>query len=98
MEESYFISGVWFDASGKISHVFLHENSGGYLSGIKTSEADAIKKIKGKKTLTMEWNYSSVQWERGAEVHIVGNYLTTHKDDTTKNNLRHLINMSFTGL
>lgn len=94
----YFISGVWKDSSERITYVMLHtvnENNSFYM-GVKTSESDAIKLLKSKKTIkTITWGYPD--WQIGALVTVVsvGNveYLRTVANASAKDNLDNSINM-----
>ena len=99
---NYFISGVWFTkstSSKRISSVFLHRNTEtGFEKGIKTSEADVIKLLKGKSTImTLRWDYSAASWKKGAYVgyETLQNVeiLRTHKDATVTDNLDNMIDM-----
>ncbi|WP_348825506.1 DUF3892 domain-containing protein [Flavobacterium aestuarii] len=90
----YFITGVWKDANGNITDVFLHENSNnGFEKGIRSSEKSVIQLIKNGKTIkTLIWNYPN--WKQKAEVIVVQDYLRTKPNDSEKDNLDNLIDMN----
>jgi hypothetical protein len=94
----YFISGVWKDTSGKITHVMLHSvnEENNYSNGYKTSEANAIRIIKSdKQIMTITWAYPG--WKKGAIVTVVSEngkeYLRTVPNATEKDNLDNSIPM-----
>ncbi len=70
MKIDYFISGVWKDAKGVITHVMIHDviENGLFRSyGTKTTVNEVIKLLKSHKTIfTMKWEYPS--WRGGAKV------------------------------
>ena len=100
---NYFITGVWFDSSGKtksISHVLLHKanEDGSWEHGAKTLEADVINLIDQKKIVQVKtWNYKKADWETRAVVTtetVAGKkVLRTKADDLITDNLDNLIRM-----
>lgn len=101
----YLISGVWFShiPHKHISDALLHkDNDTTVENGVKKTRQEIVTLIKAGKTIyTMKWNYASANWSRGAKVEImtVGNtdYLRTHKDATTADNLDNMLHMSSLG-
>lgn len=105
MKYNYFISGVWFDSSNEISHVFLHQVNADQTFttvGTKTTTSKIIELLPRNVIFTIKWNYQTAGWDIGAQVDTETRsgktYLRTRPDGTTTNNLRHLLNMDFTGL
>ena len=98
----FLISGVWFsDVPHKhVSHVMLHEDSEtNFYKGRKKTRQEVVILIKsGKVVNTIKWNYSSASWSNGARVETMGiggvDYLRTHKDATTSDNLDNSLSMS----
>lgn len=97
-EFDYFISGVWKDSEGRITHVMLHKafNNGNFLMGDKKKEKEVINLLKLKnKICVIVWNYPG--WTREAKVEYVkdGNieFLRTNRNKTQKDNLDNLILM-----
>jgi hypothetical protein len=95
----YFISGVWKDNTGNITHVMLHEvnEKNEYVLGVKTPVSTVISLInKNYSVITITWNYPS--WKRGAKVIVVNEkgieYLRTVANSTEKDNLDNSIPMN----
>lgn len=99
----YFISGVWKNEQGRITHVLLHKvDSNGYTfyQGAKTSENVVINYLKlGKVIFTINWQYSAqnLGWQLGAKVDYVTigrqEFLRTIHNNVVRDNLDNLINM-----
>lgn len=102
----FLISGVWFSLfpHKHVSHVMLHtDNDSTVSSGTKKTRQDVVNLIKaGKLVHTIKWNYASASWSDGARVEIINiggvDYLRTHKDATTSDNLDNSIDMSSFGI
>lgn len=95
---NFFISGVWKNSTGNITHVHLHKvnENNSFDIGKKVSESEVIKLLKLKNTImTIIWQYPN--WTLGASVEVVqsqfGEYLRTNRDKTAKDNLDNLIKM-----
>jgi hypothetical protein len=95
----YFISGVWKDTSGIITHVMLlsvnEENQ--YAKGVKASCTTVIRLLKiEKQIMTVTWGYPG--WKKGAIVTVVSEngkeYLRTVPNATEKDNLDNSIPMN----
>ena len=97
---SYFITGVWKNDNGAITHVYLHQHDlarNQFYTGQKTTEAEAIRLIRANNVVrTLRWDYASATWLIGALVQVVGTppYLRTVADATVIDNLDNMINMN----
>jgi hypothetical protein len=97
---NYFISGVWKDAEGSITHVFLHGKlESGFTAGIKTTEANVITLLKQEQVIkTIRWNYQFRQWNVGAVVEVIREgkkaYVRTVKDTAVSDTLDNMIVMN----
>ena len=97
----YFISGVWKDSAGVITHVFLHNvlaNEKDLDRGVKYNEASIIDFVeKGGIIKTIVWNYTKALWTVGAVIIVVHEggrkFLRTKGDGTVRDNLDNLLNM-----
>ena len=69
----YYVTGVWKDNQGEITHVLLHSLTGNDLnSGEKITGSDAIALIKSGHTLhTLRWNYATATWTPGSRIVVV---------------------------
>lgn len=98
---SYFISGVWKDNNGRITHVFVHpydQQNNVFNPGTKQTEAAVIAAIRlGHTYQTLNWSYTDVSWRIGASVGVVQEggttYLRTARDASVQDNLDNLINL-----
>lgn len=97
---NYAISGVWKDNNNVITHYAFHNfDDNGSTIGLATkrTKAEAIRllDISGNSSITILWNYTNPGWKRGSIITVVGTalnrYLRTNHDDTTRDNLGHLI-------
>ena len=96
------ISGVWKNDNNVITHYAIHTvNNLGTTRAVKTTKADAIRLLEviGNSAKTWLWNYSRSFWSDGENVEVVngrdGKYLRSDRNDTTKDNLAHLINYNW---
>lgn len=92
------ISGVW-KKDNVITDYAVHEvTSTGTTRAVKTSKKTAIALIEktGNEATTWLWNYTHARWDIGENVRVATRngekYLRTDPDDTTRDNLGHLIN------
>ncbi|QNN44494.1 DUF3892 domain-containing protein [Pedobacter roseus] len=81
-----------------ISHILIHSPNGkGRMNkGVILSKADVINHLEnGHEFKTAVFNYSTGQWNNGADIGTVRigltTYLRTDKDSTTKDNLGNLL-------
>jgi hypothetical protein len=95
---TYRISGVWKDSNNAITHYAIHKvNATSTDRAVKTTKAEAIRllEITGNNATTWLWNYKSSDWNIGEIVEVVrgdsGKYLRTIPNDTSRDNLAHLI-------
>ena len=100
------ISGVWFSQTPHkhVSHVMLHTDNGeNFSNGVKKTRQEVVNLIKNGKTVnTIKWNYASANWSNGAKVEVINvggvDYLRSHRDATTSDNIDNSIQMSVFGL
>jgi len=102
----FFVTGVWKDNSGRISHLLLHPNGATpadpeiyFGAGIKTAADHATNLIEASRSMmTLRWNYSAATWEKGAFIAVAreGNtkYLHIIKDASEEDHLDHVIRMN----
>lgn len=98
----YRISGVWKDSNDVITHYAFHTVSEKSISrASKKTKADAIKLLEtsGNSAETWMWNYTTARWKIGENVEVIngsnGKYLRTDPDNTTTDNLAHLIDFDW---
>ncbi len=96
--EKYYISGVWKNSSGLITHYLVHEidDQGEVVVTKKMTKTTVINKLDlGHKAVTVVWNYVKVSWMEGEDVEVVngqnGSYLRTLPDSRRTDNLAHLV-------
>jgi len=94
----YRISGVWKNSDNVITHYAIHKIGETSTSrGVKTTKAEAIRLLEttGNSATTWLWNYKSSGWSIGEVVEVVngnsGKYLRTIPNETSRDNLAHLI-------
>jgi hypothetical protein len=94
----YFISGVWKDNAGDVTHVMLHEvnEKNEYKKGEKNPLRTVINLInRNKLVMTITWGYPG--WKKGALVTVVSEngkeYLRTVANATEKDNLDNSLQM-----
>ena len=94
----YRISGVWKDEKGTITHYAFHTKTDkGYTRSKKLSKSEAVTLLSslGNTAMTWLWNYRTSFWMDGENVEVVngstGKYLRSNPDNTTTDNLAHLI-------
>lgn len=97
----YWITGVWKDGNGVITHVLIHPSDDGRLSnGERLPEASVITLIEAGATVyTCRWNYTKSKWHAGAQVVIIKEtgghkHLRTVGDAIVTDNLDNMISMS----
>ena len=80
---SYFISGIWKDESGRISHLVRHvRTSKGWTTGEKVEVSWIISAVEaGDAVTTIRWGYNDGNWYVGARVKVQMN--GTRKELTT---------------
>ena len=95
---AYYISGVWRDHAGQVSHYAVHKFLDPGIGGCrKYSKEDVIKVVEAgiKPFYVMGWHYPSGKFIRGERVIIHNAYngkmLWTEKMENHKKNLKHLI-------
>lgn len=96
----YYISGVWKDTAGTITHYSFHlakpeANSFGSLT--KKTKAEAIALLEtGNSAKTITWNYGAAIWSIGESVTVIGSgankYIKSNPDHKLTDNLGHLVN------
>ena len=95
----YFISGVWKNSNGVITHLNLHKtinNGQSFDAGVKTAENKVIALIAlGNIIRTLRWSYPAWSPEQDVRIINVGTskYLRSVKDGVPTNNLDNLIIM-----
>lgn len=94
----YFISGVWKNKQGDITHVLLHAFNNNVLAkGKRFMEKDVITLIKsGHEVTTIKWNYTVGTWMPGEKVVVVKllhEFLQTVPDSTIQDKLDNMIRM-----
>jgi len=104
----YLISGIWLigiSNSRYISHVMVHIDNGDTINipGKKWTKDEVIVAIKrGSSFCTVKWNYNKASWNQGAAVgyeKINGiEYLRTHPDANSADNLDNLLQMPSFGI
>src|SRR5580700_3439304 len=98
----YRISGVWKDANDVITHYAFHTVGQSSVSRAhKISKAQAITLVEtvGNTAVTWLWNYLNCHWKIGETVQVVnahnGKFLRSNPDNTTTDNLGHLIDFDW---
>ena len=97
----YWVTGVWKDASGKLTHLYLHlTEHGRWQKGEKTSEKLTMLHLdRGAEIYTMRWDYEHAAWVPGARVVAVeypnskDRYLTSTHDFKLFDSLDHMLEM-----
>lgn len=96
------ISGVWKNDDGIITDYAFHTVNGNSITrATKKSKAEAIKllQVNGNSAETCTWDYKKAGWKIGEEVNVVGSgsnkYLRSNPDNTTTDNLGHLIDFDW---
>lgn len=98
---NYKISGVWKNSNNEITHYAFHEIvTSGITRARKVTKAEAIRLLEsGNKAITWIWNYTQAKFIDGELVEVVnrssGKYLRSNPDNTTTDNLLHLINFDW---
>lgn len=94
----YRISGIWKNNENLITHYAFHlVNENGTNRAEKKTKAEVIRllEILGNSATTWIWNYKQSTWNIGQNVEVVngytGKYLRSDPNDTTTDNLGHLI-------
>lgn len=98
---TYYITGVWKDNSGVITHVYLHptNSQGNLLGGSKTLVSSVVRLIVVNNIFTLRWNYQTTSWVTGAAVRTILErstgrlFLRTVADAQLSDNLDNMINM-----
>jgi|GEM_PF-547487 hypothetical protein len=97
----YGVSGIWLlnNPHNEICDLLIHKiiNDETRLAiGTKVGKSKVIELINaGNEFVTVEWNYETAIWQRGALIHVVENkYLRTNHDPYTEDNLKNIINMT----
>lgn len=95
---TYRISGVWKNDNNVITHYAFHTvNEKSTTRAVKKSKADAVLLLDKDENnaTTWTWNYKTASWNIGEKVTVVngthGKYLRSNPDNTTTDNLAHLI-------
>lgn len=98
----YRISGVWKNSDNVITHYAFHTvevNSTSRASKKTKSEAIGLLETRGNSATTWIWNYKQSKWNIGEDVEVVngqnGKYLRSNPNDTTTDNLAHLIDFDW---
>jgi len=96
------ISGVWKNTDNVITHYAFHtvgENSTSRADKKTKTEAIRLLETQGNSATTWIWNYKQSQWNIGEDVEVVngsnGKYLRSNPNDTTTDNLGHLIDFDW---
>jgi hypothetical protein len=95
---TYYVSGVWKDARGFVTHLFLHSGDDTHLFEGKRVRIDAAVKLisQGHNLMTVKWDYQSAKWVDGALVEISDRRngimnLKTQKDSVLSESLDNMI-------
>ena len=96
------ISGVWKNLSNTITHYAFHtigDTSISRAKKVSKYEAIALLEQRGNSAITWIWNYKQARWNDGENVEVIngknGKYLRSNPDDTTTDNLAHLIDFDW---
>ena len=97
----YRISGVWKD-NNVITHYAFHtvgEKTTSRASKISKKEAISLLETNGNVAVTIVWDYITASWKIGENVEVIngsnGKYLKSNPDNTTTDNLSHLIDFDW---
>lgn len=98
----YKISGVWKDENNTITHYAFHRRTeNGHTRAEKVSKSEAVRRLEtpGNEAYVWTWNYSRSFWVTKEKVHVVDGlfekFLRSNPDDTTTDNLAHLIDFDW---
>ena len=95
----FYVSGVWKDAAGVITHLLVHPVANGNPQrGARQTRDFVVALIRnGNAVNTMKWNYSTVSWNNGAPILLVDRppYLRTRADTQVSDNLDNMLRMEY---
>ncbi len=99
---SYRISGVWKNTNNVITHYAFHTiNKKSTSRATKKTKSEAVNllELRGNSATTWVWSYVDSKWIVGETVQVInglsGKYLRSNPDNTTTDNLGHLIDFDW---